>query len=712
MPVALRTLGERHTSREPVATVGAVLLLLLALLGIGVAFAGGGFGRTAQASAVVGVGLLAVVTVALTVGGTRRLLPRHEAALGIGLLVAFAAWSLLSTAWSVRPDQSLAWGALVGAYALIVLVATAAARAAPRARWIAVGVVLLGAVAIAGAALLQRSQPDSAVTIGGLKNAIRMRGPLDYWNALGLVAGTGVLICAALAADARRAVAWRLVPAALAPPLAAVTILSQSRGALVALAIALLVTVWCAGTGRLRTPLLVGWAFVAGAPLAIAAAGRVEGDVVVAERGTAVLAAAGLGGMVLGVLAVLVLRRFERPWPVIRTVRIARVGLVLGLIALVGAGAVYSAQQGGPGDALRKITDEVASVDEVAPVAGFDRLLSASSSNRTEWWTEAFAAWADRPLNGWGAGSFGTIRKRYRTDYTDVTQPHSLPLQAMSETGVVGLGLLGGALWVLLLGGVRRLRELRATGTKREIVPQAILIGIAVAWIVQAAVDWHFDLAGVTIPALIALGVAASAPGSWRAARRPDGAVVPASIEDLVERGEADPTRPAHLARGGLLVATVLGTLTLAVVTILPLVGERLAQRANRALSGEPTPQRLQDATRDVALAADLDPVGLLPMSVGQKINLRRDNLLEARRLAIRGTDRQPRNPQSWIALAQVAGALADREGMRAAARRAATLDPYGVQALTVLADAAGQQAPPEASPTATATPAPDAGTP
>ncbi|MCK9247554.1 MAG: O-antigen ligase family protein [Solirubrobacteraceae bacterium] len=705
MPVAVRTLGERLTSRDPVATLGAALLLLLALLGIGVALAGGGFGRTAQAAAVVGAGLLATVTVALTVGGARRLLPRHEAAWGVGLLATFAIWALLSTAWSVRPDLSLTWGALVGGYALLVLVAAAAARATPRARWVAVGVLLLGAVVVAGAALVQRAQPDSAVTIGGLKNAIRLRGPLDYWNALGLVASTGVLVCAALAADARRHVAWRLAPAALAPPLAAVTILSQSRGALVALAIALLVTVWCAGTGRLRTPLLAGWSFVAGAPLAVAAAGRVEGDVVVAEQGTAVLALAGGGGMALGAVALLVLRRLERPWPAARTVRIARTGLVVGLVALVGAGGVYTAQQGGPGDALRKITDEVASVDEVAPVAGFDRLLSASSSNRTEWWSEAFSAYADRPLQGWGAASFGTIRKRYRTDYTDVTQPHSLPLQALAETGIVGFGLLAAALWMLVLGGVRRLRELRRTGARREIVPQAILIGVGVAWIAQSAVDWHFDLAGVTIPALIALGVAASAPGTWRAARRPDGAVVPASVEDLVERGQADPTRPAHVARGGLLVATVTGALLLAVVTVVPLVGEQLAQRANRALSQDPTPERLQDATRDVALAADLDPLGLLPLAVGQQINLRRDNLLEARRLAIRGTERQSRNPQAWIALAQVAGALADRDGMRAAARRAAELDPYGVQALTVLADAAGQQAPPEASPTATGTP-------
>ncbi len=703
---ALRSLRGGRAARDLRPSAGGLLLTALLAVGTGVAFAGGGYGQTASAVAVCLTALLSVAVGALVAGGLGRMLPRRDAALGIALLLAFAVWALIATAWSVRPDRSIAWGALVAGYALTVFVAGAAARVTPSARAIAVAALIGGASVLCAAALIGRLSPDAAVTIGGLKNAIRLRGPLDYWNALGLVAAIGALAAARQATDADRSVPLRVACGAVVPPLIATLLLSQSRGAIVALAIGMVVVGWSSGAARLRLPLMVLLSAAASAPLAIAGTGRVVDGAVVSADGRAAVLGGLVAAVVLGGVIALVIRGAEQrvPWDPARTVGVLRAGVALVLVAAIVGGAAYTVKEGGPGAALSSFGDSVASVDEVAPVAGADRLLSVSSSNRTGWWAEAVGAWADRPLEGWGPSSFGTIRKQYRQDTTEVTQPHSLPLQVLAETGVIGFALLGTALWLLVRVGVRRLRRMREEGVDpRELALQATLLGAVAAWLSQSAIDWHFDLPGVTIPVLAALGVAAAAPAPRSVPVEPDGRIAPATIEELDRQLDRE-ERPA--ASGVLvLVATILATVALAAMTVAPVVGDRLASDAQARLSSGADAAGLRDATSDVALAASLDPFGLKPLEVGRTIAVRRLNFLEARRLALREIARQPDNPDAWTALADVAGSIADRAGMRRAAQRAVALDPYGVRAVSKLADALGRRAPPEASPTAVGTP-------
>jgi len=706
MHAALRTLRAGRAARDLRPSPGGLLLSAVLAVGTGVAFAGGGYGQTASAVAICLTALLSVAVGAMVAGGLGRMLPRRDAALGIMLLLAFAVWALIATAWSVRPDRSVAWGALVAAYALTVFMAGAAARIAPSARAIAVGALIGGSVLLCGAALVTRLSPDSAVTIGGLENAIRLRGPLDYWNALGLVAAIGALAAGRQAVDAARPIALRVACGAAVPPMIGTLLLSQSRGAIVALVVGVVVVAWSSGAARLRLPAMIGAAAIAAIPLAVTGTGRVQGDAVVATDGRAAVLGGLVAAVLLGGLIALAIRAAEErvAWDPRRTAAVLRAGLAVGLVALIVGGAVFVAKEGSPGTALTTLRDSVASVDEVAPVSGADRLLSVSSSNRTGWWAEAVGAWADRPLQGWGPSGFGTIRKSYRQDTTEVTQPHSLPLQVLAETGVVGFVLLGGALWVLVRVGVRRLRRMREEGIDpRQLALQATLLGAVAAWLVQCGIDWHFDLPGVSIPVLAALGVAAAAPAPRRSPLGDDGVVAPATIEELDRQLDRE-ERPAA---GGALVLTLtlVGALVLALLTVAPVVGDRLASDAQARLAGGADAQGLKDATSDVALAASLDPFSLKPLEVGRSIAERRGNLLEARRLALRETERQPDNPDSWNALAAVGGALADRAGMRIAAKRAVALDPYGVLAVNQLAAALGRRAPPEASPTAVGTP-------
>ena len=133
---------------------------------------------------------------------------------GLALLAGFAAWSGLSIAWSIAPDQSwlelnraLAYG-LVAALALVL--GSSLPRAAER--------VALGYLAIAtavalyalGGKLFPWLEIPGILDLDHADRFSRLRAPLGYWNALGLVVRDG-------GADRAAGQPWRS-PAARAPP--------------------------------------------------------------------------------------------------------------------------------------------------------------------------------------------------------------------------------------------------------------------------------------------------------------------------------------------------------------------------------------------------------------------------------------------------------------------------------------------------------------
>src|SRR5205823_10102749 len=132
------------------------------------------------------------------------------------------------------------------------------------------------------------------------------------------------------------------------------------------------------------------------------------------------------------------------------------------------------------------------------------RLLSAASENRWVWWKEAAGAFSARPWLGWGAGSFPVVHLLYRQDMLPVQQPHSLPLQFLAETGIIG-GLLGmGALVLLLVGALRSVRG-RLPGRERLLA--AALLAAAVGFVVHCCYDWDWNIPGLSLPAFLFLGV-------------------------------------------------------------------------------------------------------------------------------------------------------------------------------------------------------------
>ena len=143
-----------------------------------------------------------------------------------------------------------------------------------------------------------------------------------------------------------------------------------------------------------------------------------------------------------------------------------------------------------------RIADEFRG-EEVANDPG--RLGSLSSNNRLAWWGEARNVFEADPLTGAGANTFEVARKRYREIASSVTQPHSVPLQFLAGTGLVGLALFLGvvaAAAAAAAGAVRRLR-----GTERD-AAAALAVALAL-WLVHALVDYPWDFVAVTGPRLL-----------------------------------------------------------------------------------------------------------------------------------------------------------------------------------------------------------------
>ena len=120
-------------------------------------------------------------------------------------------------------------------------------------------------------------------------------------------------------------------------------------------------------------------------------------------------------------------------------------------------GALAVSERGVTGtieDASGTTSRRVKSDDQTDPA----RVLRSNSGNRWVWWREAAGAFSDEPLRGWGAGSFPLVHRRYRENDLPVRQAHSVPLQFLAETGLVGALLALGGLGLLGWAAVARLR--------------------------------------------------------------------------------------------------------------------------------------------------------------------------------------------------------------------------------------------------------------
>jgi hypothetical protein len=531
--------------------------------------------------------VLALLAVRGAPRGVLRLLP----------LAGLAAWCGASIWWSTLPDGSWDYANRTLVYLLFALVGL---WLAGHTRELAVGLaVLLGGVAVW--ALLGKVIPslpgDYSATIAGPSIA-RLRGPAGLWNQLALLGDFALPFALWIAGRGQRV--SRIAGSLLAFVWLVALLLTYSRGGLAVAVIA--VAAWFIwGDGRLDAfGALVAAGFPAAGAVAMAFALRgitSDGETMQTRRHDGLIFGVVLA---IGLVATVILTQLVRPrgGPALR-----RALLAAG--ALVAVAAIAAAVLKG-GAAWRSFT----SSSEVGNGAG--RIGSAGSNFRWVWWQQAWHGFVNHKAKGTGAGSFQLTNLLYRKSSVDnVTEPHDLPIQFLSETGIVGAVLLAGTALALLRGSLRRRG------------PELALALMLPAYLLHSLVDVDWDYVAVSGPAFLAAGALAGRAG-----------------------GERRVSGFAVLAASGAALAAF-GTL------LLPWLGHRWSGEAQSALAQPAHAATLARRARAVDPLL-VDPFFTLAFAAEQEG--KRDR---AYAYYVEATRRQPANPATW----QAAGLYAHDRG-------------------------------------------------
>jgi hypothetical protein len=435
------------------------------------------------------IALLLVVGTALVVRTSVALGPLEWTMLGG--LVAFAGWVALSTVWSVSSAQPVLETErnLVYVAAVAALFCVASRRSFP---WVA-GALLAAIYSVAMYPLATRLFPGQLVayppSIG-----YQLAAPFGYWNALGLFVAMGVLLAIGFAAHGRSA-ALRAASAAALVPLNCTLYLTFSRGAWLALAAAAVV-VLALDPERLRVGVVV-LALAPAPALGIVFASRSHA---LTRQGAELAAAARDGHRVAAALVALALVQVAVSLAlhgVARRVALdRRVGLAAAtlLVVLGGVGGGLAiARAGGPTKLVGNAYDAFVSPERPTGQDLNSRLVNLSGSGRADYWSVAWREFTENPVLGAGAGSYERYWVRDRPNAFFARDAHNLYLEVLAELGPVGLLLLCAALGTPLVAAVRLRR--------RPLVAAAA--GAYVAFLLHAAIDWDWEMSGLTMTALL-----------------------------------------------------------------------------------------------------------------------------------------------------------------------------------------------------------------
>lgn len=471
----------------------AQLLALASFVALGAS--GAGFFPTSwYLGALLWLALLATTIVAL---GTPRRLPK-PLLVAVALFAGYVIWAYASITWAGQRD--VAWdGANRAAAYLLVFTLFAGWPLAERGARAMIALFGLGIGGLGAVALLKAGAAADPfdVLIGG-----RLSAPIGYPSGASALYTMGLFACLFVATRRDGNPGLRGVALGSAGLLATLAYMTQSRGWLIALPVAAL-AYFVLVPGRLRG--LIAMAAIALSALAVKSTTGAVYEGAAGERlpqlldeavRASLLAAAALAVAGL-VLAVIDGRVEPRPSPLPSWAPLAAV------LVLLGATAVVFIALPGPRDRVETIWSDFKSNSE-PPLAGESRFASGGT-NRYDFWTLAVELFRENPVKGIGVENFQEEYLQRGNSGEEPRFPHSLPLGVLSQTGLVGALLLGGALGLALFcaAGARRAPPGSAA------VAAGALVVFSV-WIVQASIDWFWELPALTGSALAMLGAAAA----------------------------------------------------------------------------------------------------------------------------------------------------------------------------------------------------------
>lgn len=524
-PDVTTALAPVAAAQRPASRLEPAVLLALALLG-------GSFAWWAwQEGAYFGVVLLPG-TILLCAGAALLVrfaptLPRLSLATPAGLalaaLTALAVWAALSALWSPAPDVAIADGQRIGVYALLYglglgLAGLLGARLGLALVPLAAAGAFAGAVTVISLATSDTPRDLLEIADGTLDS------PIGYRNANAAFFALATFPALGLATD--RARDWRLRAAALATATLCIDLflLSQSRGSMPAIVIALVVYM-LAAPQRMRA---LSWLALAVLPalgvlpplisLYDASADGVAGVADEMNRAGVTAAVTVAIALVLGALAA----RGEGRLPGLGSVSSAANRRVAqGMVAIATLTAVAAVVAiGDPVDWVEQRADEFRAGGSPDLSDRTTRFTFHAGSDRYDLWRVGLDDAVENPVLGTGGGGFQYtyVRKREVAAQT-AHDAHSVELEVLSELGVVGFALLAIALVAATAGTLRARRAGPAAAGL-----SAVALAVGSYWLVHASVDWFWPYPALTAPVLALAGSACApalrAPGRAGGRRR------------------------------------------------------------------------------------------------------------------------------------------------------------------------------------------------
>jgi hypothetical protein len=599
---------------------------------------------------------------------------------GGGPLLAFgvlAALTALSVLWSLAPADSWVEANRTFAYLSVFAGGIALARLMP-GRW--AGLLMgvgAGCMLVTVWALLTKVFPAS---LAPDETYARLREPFAYWNSVGLMAALGVPPMLWLAARrsghaAANALAWPGIALLLV-----CLMLSYSRGALVALVIA--VAIWFLVVPlRLRATAALAAGVLGAAPVvawAFSQDGLTTDRAPVAAR---VDAGHEFGALLVLMAVVLLCAGLAVHFAVAQrplTPRARKLAgrTALGVLALLPVVAVIAlaTAPGGVDGQVSKAWDQLTDPNAKTPANTPDR-LTATSSVRARYWAEALDVHATEPWLGTGAGAYATIRTRFRDDALAVRHAHGYVVQTLADLGWAGLAasLLAAFAWLAAAA--------RATGVHRrarglpydaERIGMLTLATVVILFGIHSLVDWTWFVPANAAVAMLCAG--------WVVGRGP----LRARLEHPEGPAPPPPTWP-HASRWQRIANSVppLHGMAAALVLVIAVAAAWTAFQPVRAVhAGDEAFDRLDrgqpNAAASIAtIATKRNPLSVDPLFELSAIEQARGRLPQARDALERAVRLQPASPEAWRRLGELRlDALNDPKGALSAFQAAYYLDP------------------------------------
>jgi hypothetical protein len=630
-------------SRRPSPDVLAALLIAAAIVALAM-ISGGGVDDLIATPGNTWTEIAVTLLGATTVGVVMVIGPpgRRWGSVTVLLMAALTLLEGLSIAWSYLPDSS--WLATSQAVSFLAAFAAAVCLAwvAPN-RWPALlGGFAIAMTALCGWSLLVKVFPS---TLASSTTPGRLQAPFGYWNAIGLCAALGLPAClwAGVRRDRGRFLAGLAAPSLCL--LLSVAVLSYSRSADAAGAVA--VALWLIFVPlRLRSVVMLAIGAI-GATV-ISAWMLTHGAL---KNGSATLAAQDHAGhtfgLVIAVVLVLVtacgfaaaraMDRIRVPATVRQRTGWALVALlVLGVLCAIGA--VAASSHGLTGE-ISHGWNELTSTNAHVSDSAAGRVFQFGSSRPT-YWHEAIHVGEHALFKGVGLFGFGVARLRYTTDPSVVSEAHGYLFETFADLGLLGVVITLALLASWLIAAARPLAlRVRTSGLdagqSAERDGMVALAAIVIAFGVQSTLDWTWFFSGVTVPVLVCAG--------WLAGRGP--LVAPARVPATA------PNRPGLLDR--LAARPAAAATVVALLVAAGLIGWmqwrplHSGQQLIRSESANSTAAAFPLARS----ATSSDPLSIAPYPWLCSLEMDIHNVSAARSELVKAKNLQPQNPATWMNL-------------------------------------------------------------